>query len=96
MSNINNPATTFSISVFPNPLSGNGILEIENKETGAATLQWYNNAGQKIKEKKLGVLTRGVHKISITTDEQAKIPPGVYMLRVQIKNQAQTEKIILF
>ena len=96
MSNINNPATTFSISVYPNPLAANGILEIENKETGAAKVQWYNYAGQKIKEQALGILTKGTHKISLAADDNLKIAPGVYLIRVQIKNQSQTQKIVLF
>ena len=96
VSNINNPATTFSISVYPNPLAANGILEIENKETGAATVQWYNYAGQKIKEQALGILTKGTYKISLATDDNLKIAPGVYLIRVQIKNQSQTQKIVLF
>ena len=61
---INNQPATFIIFVYPNPLIENGILEIENEELGTASLQLYNGSGQKVFEKSLGVLSKGVHKIS--------------------------------
>jgi len=96
VSNISNPANTFRFSVYPNPVVFNAIIQIENKETGQAKLEWFNETGQKIKEQNLGTLIKGLHKISITADDRKKIIPGVYLLRVHIKNQSQTQKIILF
>jgi hypothetical protein len=95
VSNINNPANSFSLSIYPNPVVGNAILQIENKETGPAKIDWYNETGQKIKEQSLGTLAKGIHKISLTADDRKKIIPGVYLLRVRIKNQTQTQKIII-
>jgi len=96
VSNINNPANTFRVSVYPNPVRTDGIIEIENKETGLTTLQLYNQTGQKIKHQSLGTLIKGIHKIILSASEREKVAPGVYWLRVQIKNQVQTQKIILF
>jgi 1,4-alpha-glucan branching enzyme len=96
VSTINNPASTFRLSVYPNPVAANGIIEIENKEIGLATIRWYNETGQKIKEQSLGTLPKGIFKIPLSANDHAKIAPGVYLLRVQIKNQTQTKKIILF
>ena len=96
VSNINIPAYSFKVSVYPNPVEGASILEIENKETGAATIQWFNASGQKIKDQSLGTLSKGIHKIPIIAQDQNRTTPGVYLLRVQIKNQVFTKKIILF
>ncbi len=96
VSNINNPANTFRVSVYPNPVTTDGVIEIENKETGLANLQLYNQTGQKIKDQSLGTLIKGIHKIILSASERKKVAPGVYWLRVQIKNQVQTQKIILF
>ncbi len=95
VSNINNPANTFKISTYPNPFTDAALLEIENKETGLANIRWYNEAGQMVKEKSLGILIKGIHKIPISVSERKKMSPGIYLLRVQIKNQVQTKKIIL-
>jgi glycosidase len=96
VSNINNQPVTFKISVYPNPLIENGVLEIENEELGAASLQLYNESGQKVFEKKLGILTKGVHKISLVKNERNSFSPGIYLLRVAVKNSIQTKKILLY
>jgi glycosidase len=95
VSNIRNPATDFKVSVFPNPLVAGGIIEIENRETGPATLHWYNETGQKIKEQSLGMLGRGTFQVPIPVTELKNKAAGIYLIQVQIKNQVQTRKIIL-
>ncbi len=96
VSNINNQPVTFKINVYPNPLIENGVLEIENEELGAASLQLYNGSGQKVFEKKLGMLTRGLHKISLDKSERHSFSPGIYLLRVSVKNSIQAKKILLY
>ena len=96
VTNINNQPVTFNINVYPNPLIENGILEIENEEPGAATMQLYNESGQKMLEKSLGVLAKGVHKISLDKGERKNFSPGIYLLRISVKNSVQTRKIILY
>ena len=96
VSNINNQPATFRVNVYPNPLVADGIVEIENEVTGAATMQLYNGSGQKVFEKALGVLAKGVHKISLDKDERKAFSPGIYLLRIAVKNSAQTKKILLY
>ena len=47
-------------------------------------------------EKKLGMLSKGVHKISLDKDERNSFSPGIYLLRVSVKNSIQTKKILLY
>ena len=96
VTNISNPAVTFKISVYPNPLIGNGVLKIENEELGAASIQLYNESGQKVLEKGLGMLAKGIHKISLDKNERKNFSPGIYLLRISVKNGVQTKKILLY
>jgi glycosidase len=95
VSNINNQPVTFKVNVYPNPLIADGVLEIENEETGYASLQWYNGSGQKVFEQSLGVLTKGVHKISLNENERKSFSSGIYLLRIAVKNSVLTKKIII-
>jgi 1,4-alpha-glucan branching enzyme len=96
VSNVNGQASTFRVNVYPNPLTEDGILEIENDETGAASIQWFNEAGKKIKEQSLGILVKGVHKIRLPKEEQNIFSPGIYLLRIAVKNSVQTKKVVLY
>jgi len=96
VSNINNQPTTFKINVYPNPLIENGVLEIENEELGIASMQLYNESGQKVLEKSLGVLAKGLHKISLDKSERKNFSPGIYLLRISVKNSVQTKKVLLY
>jgi len=96
VTNINNQPLTFKVNVYPNPLIENGVLEIENEELGAASMQLYNESGQKVFERFLGVLTKGLHKISLDKSERKNFSPGIYLLRISVKNSAQTKKLLLY
>jgi len=96
VTNINNQPLTFKVNVYPNPLIENGVLEIENEELGAASMQLYNESGQKVFERSLGVLSKGLHKISLDKSERKNFSPGIYLLRISVKNSAQTQKLLLY
>jgi glycosidase len=96
VTNINNQPLTFKVNVYPNPLVENGVLEIEIEESGAASMQLYNQSGQKVFERSLGVLAKGLHKISLDKSERKNFSPGIYLLRISVKNSAQTKKLLLY
>ena len=96
VTNINNQSLTFKVNIYPNPLIQNGVLEIENEESGPASMQLYNESGQKVFERSLGVLAKGLHKISLGKSERKNFSPGIYLLRISVKNSAQTKKLLLY
>jgi hypothetical protein len=96
VTNIGSQPATFKINVYPNPLIENGVLEIENEELGAARMQLFNESGQKVFEKSLGMLVKGVHKISLDKSERKSFSPGIYLLRISVKNSVQTKKVLLY
>jgi hypothetical protein len=44
----------------------------------------------------LGVLAKGLHKISLDKSERKSFSPGIYLLRISVKNSAQTKKLLLY
>jgi hypothetical protein len=96
VSNVNNPANTFKFSIYPNPVVDHTRIEVVNKETGSASLELFNETGQKIKEIQLGILTRGIHKINLSANDLNKLASGIYLIRMQIKNQSQTQRLVIF
>jgi glycosidase len=96
VTNIPGAGKTFSVMVYPNPVLKDAVIEIENKETGPATLELFNLNGQKVMQKSLGVLSKGIHQINFKENEHAVLPAGTYFMRVQIKNNTETGKIVLF
>jgi hypothetical protein len=96
VTNIGNQPVTFTIKVYPNPLTGNGILEIENEELGTGRMEWYNESGQKVFGRSLGVLAKGVHKISLDESDRKNFSTGIYLLRISVKNSVQTKKVMLY
>lgn len=95
VTNINNPAITFRFSVYPNPVMTQSTIVIENEETGQASIQWINAAGQKIAEKSLGILTKGIHRIPADQVDLQSVSPGVYLIRLLIKNNVQIQKVVV-
>ncbi|MFD2563211.1 T9SS type A sorting domain-containing protein [Aquimarina rubra] len=72
------------VQVFPNPVSGD-ILNITSKSGKSMTCRVFNVLGKTVLFKVL------------TTQEQLNIsalPPGVYVLRIKIGEEAFTKKLI--
>jgi hypothetical protein len=96
VTNIGDPAKTFSIAVFPNPIKSDATLQIENKEAGDAGVEIYNITGQKVWGRSMGILGTGVHRFNITEEDLSILPKGTYFLRVHVKNKTESGKIVLY
>lgn len=86
----------FVVRIYPNPVTRDAIIEIENMETGAASLELFDMKGRRLKQIGLGLLPRGNHRIRFDEKTQGVLPTGQYFIRVQVKNSIETIKIVLF
>ena len=84
---INEVENNYSVSLYPNPTSGNAILSVKglNKE---ATIIVTDQQGRVIST---STLTSGQENSVINTDNLAS---GVYYVRIQTANSVRTEKLI--
>ena len=93
---IGDPTKLFTVSVYPNPVVTDAVIEIETKESAPATLVMYNQSGQKVQTRSLGLLSRGIHKVDLTPADHGPLAPGLYYIRVTIKNNTETARFLLF
>lgn len=92
--NINPLRHTLSAAVFPNPVSGSSKLEIEIPETGKTQVTLINSEGQQSGTIFSGVLPKGKHYLTLT-DKINNLAAGIYLLKLQSKNQTGLVKIMI-
>jgi hypothetical protein len=92
--NINPSQHTLFASVYPNPVSTASKLEVEIPETGKAQVILINALGQQSGTIFSGVLSKGKHHL-VLTDKINNLPAGIYLLKVQSKNQTGLVKMMI-
>jgi hypothetical protein len=91
---INNPGNALQLFVYPNPLDNNSIAEIYVPERGNVQMDLWNAQGQKIKTIFSGTLAKGKHTITLS-GKTNNLPAGIYLLKVQEKNNSQAVKVLM-
>ncbi|MGK2862589.1 MAG: alpha-amylase family glycosyl hydrolase, partial [Chitinophagaceae bacterium] len=88
------PPNHFTAKVYPNPTNGSSVIEMEIAETGSTQIILINSGGQQSGTLFSGILTRGIHKFSLSgkINYMAK---GIYLVKAQSKNQARVIKIMI-
>jgi len=92
--NINPLRHTIFASVYPNPVSNVSKMEIEIPETGKTQVILINSLGQQAGTIFSGVLAKGKHHVSLT-DKINNLPAGIYLLKLQSKNQTGLVKMMI-
>lgn len=85
---------TLNVKVYPNPVSTSSMLEIEIPETGKTQVILINSQGQQVGTVFSGVLVKGKHHVALT-DKINNLPAGIYLLKLQLKNQAGLVKVMI-
>ncbi len=82
-----------SVSVYPNPVSGNMInLQLANQPVGNYQLKLSNGMGQVVHSSRLAVTSRNV---SEAIQIQSKVAPGIYQLEIRKPDGTlETKKLI--
>jgi len=91
---INNPGNTLLLFIYPNPVDDNSIAEVYIPERGNIMMDLWNAQGQRVKTIHNGILAKGKHTISLS-DKTRNLPAGVYMLKVQAKNNSRSVKVLI-
>jgi hypothetical protein len=90
-----NPARyTLAATIYPNPVSISSKLEIEIPETGKTQVVLINSEGKQVGTLFSGILSKGKHQVSIT-DKINNLAAGIYLVKMQSKNQTGLVKIMI-
>lgn len=81
-----------SVSIYPNPVSGDAHLDITAAEAGRATLRIYDLSGRMVQSGDLGLVGEGVHSFSVSTNGMAK---GMYLVNVTIGGHTAAAKMMV-
>lgn len=71
------------------PESGDGSVTFETGGAGSATLEIFNDAGEKVGARDLGYLEEGRHDVSLGTADDG-LDPGVYSYDVSVETSGDT------
>ena len=82
----------FYAEVFPNPFEQSFNLKLQLPETEKIYLTLLNATGQAVSGTTNGVLTTGLHTISVKP--QAGLPSGVYFLRIVTPNRMLSKRVM--
>jgi hypothetical protein len=89
---INPSAGTFSVNIYPNPLSTTSVLTIEGCDSRSADITLYSLNGQKIKSSTI-YLQRGSNRIEISSTI-GSVSAGAYLLEVMINHEKKIVRVI--
>lgn len=88
----NNPLRFSLNQNFPNPFSGNSVVEFSIASAGNVDLSVYNIIGQKVKVLFDGSLSAGTHRVGLEGDG---LPGGIYFYRLSTANGTAAKKFHL-
>jgi 1,4-alpha-glucan branching enzyme len=87
------PRHELAARVYPNPVSAASMVEVEIPETGNTTIILVNTEGQQAGIIFSGVLTKGKHRLPLN-NKINNLAAGMYLLKVQSKNQTGVVKMM--
>ncbi len=88
------PRHELAVGVYPNPVNTASIIEIDIPETGPVKLVLVNTEGQQAGIVYSGVLAKGKHRIPLN-DKIDNLAAGMYLIKVQSKNQTGVVKLLV-
>ncbi len=91
---ITNPRHTLNTKFYPNPVTGVSVLEVEIPETGKTQISLFNIAGQQTSTVFSGILTKGKHQL-LLINKINNLPAGIYLVKVQSKNETGVAKVVI-
>ncbi len=81
-----------TVSIFPNPVSGDAHLTLTAAETGNAQLRIYDLNGRCVMDRPLGTVEAGEQTFTVSTEGMAK---GMYLVNVIISGRTAVAKMMV-
>jgi hypothetical protein len=91
---ITTPQHTLNTKLYPNPVTGISVLEVEIPETGKTQINLFNIAGQQTGTIFSGMMAKGKHQVSLISKIN-NLPAGIYLIKIQSKNQTGLAKLVI-
>ena len=82
-----------NVNVYPNPMDGEGVIEIKNLTASDVKISLLNIAGQKVADVAQQNNFSGTMLVSVA-EQMQKVSNGVYFAVINIDNQLVTRKIV--
>ncbi len=84
-------------SIYPNPFNPSTNISYYLNEDENVLIEIYNIKGQRIKEFKLGVQSKGYHSVvwKALDSNNKNLPSGIYLTKMNIGNEQYIKKIML-
>lgn len=80
------------IAVFPNPLKNNASLVLRVNEGGQTLIRWYNALGKMVYVQTQNIQSQTINIISLTRNG---LPPGVYVLTLDVAGKRYKTRVVL-
>ena len=77
------------MKLYPNPSSGNAVLEVEEPLTEDQTVRIYDQIGRMVAEQPMSM---GLQKLQLQTSHLAE---GVYIVRLTGNSDVRTSKLVV-
>lgn len=85
--------TSYStVSVYPNPVSGDAHMTLTAAEAGNAQLRIYDLNGRCVMDRPLGSVDEGEHTFTVSTEGMAK---GMYLVNVTVAGRTSVAKMMV-
>jgi uncharacterized repeat protein (TIGR01451 family) len=78
-------------NVYPNPMRGNGMLEVEMPKESNLTIRLFDTLGRQVERIAQTHLTAGVHRVPL----QIRAAAGVYLLMVETQTGRSMRRIVV-
>jgi len=85
-------AASFSVKAYPNPIINSGFLELKLNAKEKVNASIYNLLGKEVQPIASENFSSGVHRLEFNSRNLAN---GVYLIKVEINGELQTEKIVI-
>ena len=81
-----------NLSVYPNPISNQGMLEFDLKNSSNAVVKIFSLTGKLVQTMNLGMLQEGNHKEQINVSQ---LSIGTYIVSLEAGNESTVAKFIV-